>query len=175
MTKLRWIIALALGALVLATGVQAAPSQTYKNPFRYCAAVGTIDIPDARYTGPQIPVAIARGLAKAFGLPPKASVDPFLRNSYWRCMDGKVYACNVGANIPCMSKANISLTATTAMNEYCQANPDAEFIPAYVAGRETVYLWKCIGKTPGVVRQVNRPDARGFLANFWYQIEPKAS
>jgi hypothetical protein len=30
------------------------------DPFAYCATVGTIDMPDARYTGPQMPDAVVR-------------------------------------------------------------------------------------------------------------------
>jgi hypothetical protein len=31
------------------------PQARFSDPFAYCAAVGTIDAPDARYTGPRVP------------------------------------------------------------------------------------------------------------------------
>jgi len=37
----------------------------YSDPFAYCAAVGTIDTPDARYTGPQISEQIINGFKTA--------------------------------------------------------------------------------------------------------------
>lgn len=165
-----WVMA------AVGVGVGGAPvsSPAYANPFAYCAAVGTIDAPDARWTGPAVPEVIARGLQKAFGAPPDAPLEPFLRNSHWRCMDGKVYACNVGANIPCLEKADLSRTPSAPMTAYCKANPGADVIPAYVTGRATVYTWRCEGSTAVIERQVNQPDGRGFLARYWYEIPSPA-
>jgi hypothetical protein len=145
---------------------------TYADPFAYCATVGTIDSPDARWAGPKMPESIAQGLMAATGAPEGAPLDVFMRNSYWRCMGGKVYACTVGANIPCLEKADTSRAPTAAMREYCRTNPDTDAIPAYVTGRATVYAWACQRGKPLITWKVNRPDERGFLANFWYAIEP---
>lgn len=173
MMRWRLIAAATLLALLLtACAGGTRTGSTYSDPFDYCTAVGTIDQPDSRYTGPKIPIAIARGLQKAFGLPPSASLDPFLRSTYWRCMNGKVYACNVGANIPCLEKADLSRTPNQGMVDYCKGSPNADFIPAYITGRATVYDWSCAGGAPVVRRQVNSPDAQGFLSRFWYHIEP---
>src|ERR671918_1505994 len=54
---------------------------TFTDPFAYCAAVGTIDAPDSRYTGPNVPEAVARGLMKAFSAPAAAPPEPFLPNT----------------------------------------------------------------------------------------------
>jgi hypothetical protein len=46
------------------------PQARFSDPFAYCAAVGTIDAPDARYTGPKVPEVVARfekGLRRARG------------------------------------------------------------------------------------------------------------
>jgi hypothetical protein len=146
---------------------------SFTGPFAYCAAVGTIDTLDSRYTGPRMPKAIARGLKKAFAVPATAPLTPFLKNSFWRCMDGKVYACSVGANLPCQEKADTSRTPTSAMIEFCQGNSDADSIPAFVTGRATVYAWRCTGGIPTVVREVTQPDARGFSSTIWYEIPPR--
>src|SRR3982751_789358 len=74
---------------------------SFSGPFAYCAAVGTADTPGPRCTGPAMPEAVARGLRAAFGAPAHAPLDPFLEQSVWRCMGGKVYACTFGANLPC--------------------------------------------------------------------------
>jgi hypothetical protein len=143
---------------------------TYSDPFAYCAAVGTIDAPDSRYTGEAVPQQIAVGLRKAFGLPDTASTEPFLRGTFWRCMDGAVYACSVGANLPCQEKANLSQSPTEAMNQYCQQNPASDFIPMVVTGRATVYNWRCNQGKAEVGKQVTQADARGFLANVWHKM-----
>jgi hypothetical protein len=143
---------------------------TYKDPFAYCKAVGTVDSPDSRYVGPKMPEAIVLGVRKAFGAPADAGLDVFERGTYWRCMDGKVYACNVGANLPCTEKADTSREPNEGMKEWCESNPDSEFIPAYASGRSTVYEWRCTGGEPTIVKEINKPDATGYISNIWYEI-----
>ena len=144
----------------------------YGDPFAYCAAVGTIDAPDARYSGAPMPDVIVKGLMKAFNAPPDAPLDFFIHGSFWRCMDGKVYACSVGANIPCQSKADTSTKPNEGMTNWCNSNPDTDGIPASAGGRETVYEWRCQNGAPQIVKQIFSPDARGFISIFWYVINP---
>jgi hypothetical protein len=148
------------------------PAATYTDPFAYCAAVGDLDQPDARYVGQQVPDVIAKALRKASGAAPDAPLDLFLQGSYWRCMDGKVYGCFVGANIPCWSKANTDRTPTAAETEFCKTQPNADNIPAAVTGHETIYEWRCNNGTPVIVRQVFQVDSRGFVADFWHELSP---
>lgn len=150
-----------------------AAANRFTDPFAYCKAVGTIDAPDERYTGPAVTERIAAGLRDAFGLPASASIAPFLRGTSWRCMNGALYACNVGANLPCQAKADTSRTPTAAMIQFCTVQPEAAAIPMVVTGRETVYLWRCLQGVPLILKQVTSPDERGFLANIWYRIEPE--
>jgi hypothetical protein len=164
-------------AAVSATAAQStvattAVSGTFTNPFTYCAAVNTMDTPDARYNGPQVPDAVVSGLQKAMELPTGTPPPPLLQGSHWRCMDGKVYACTVGANLPCEDKANTDRDPTQEMNDYCAANQNSDVVPAAVTGHNTVYEWHCQGATAEVVRQIMTPDARGYLANIWYEISP---
>ena len=145
---------------------------SYADPFAYCAAVGTIDAPGATYAGPQVPESVALGLQKALNAP-DTPLSVLQGGSSWRCMNGEVYACFVGANLPCEAKANTDRTPTQEETDFCQANPNSEFIPAVVTGRETVFEWRCRDGVPEVVKQVFQPDAQGFLAEIWYKISPK--
>jgi hypothetical protein len=115
------------------------PQAQFGDPFAYCAVHGRIDAPDSRYTGPKVPEVVAQGLKKAFGAPADAPLGPFLRNTFWRCMDGQVYACTVGANLPCQERADVSRQPTPGMTDFCKNNPHAEGIPAVATGRATVY------------------------------------
>lgn len=145
--------------------------QHYSNAFAYCRAIGTIDQPDSRYTGPNPPPAVIDGLMAAFGAPPTATRSrAFSRGTSWRCMDHDVYACTVGANLPCQSQADTDRTPTEAENKYCAAHHDATIIPMYVTGHNTVYDWHCEGKKPVAGQQLTKVDQRGFLANIWYKI-----
>lgn len=143
---------------------------SFTDAFAYCRAVGTIDAPDARYTGDKVPEAVAKAIQKAMGLAPDMPLQILQGNSFWRCMDGKVYGCSVGANIPCQSKADTSKTPNDGMTQFCAANPASDFIPAVATGRETIYAWKCVGGKPQIDKPVFTPDARGFIKEFWYAL-----
>ena len=166
----------ATAVVPLATTTSSPVQQTYNDPFAYCAAIGTIDTPDARYTGPHITDEIINGYKIAAGL--ESSTEPiqmFQKTTIWRCMDHQVYACNFGANLPCDSKANTNKTPTQAMGDYCKANPDSDFIPMSVTGHATIYSWHCVQDTPELLNQIAKVDAAGYLANIWYPIVPNAT
>jgi hypothetical protein len=149
-----------------------APTQagSYTNPFAYCAAVGTADTPDVRYTGPRMPDVLAQGLRKATGASVDAPIEMFTTGAYWRCMDGKVYACTVGANLPCASKANTDKTPTQAEIDFCQTNLASDFIPAYVTGHDTIYIWRCKAGKAEIDSQGFHVDKQGYIVEIWYAI-----
>jgi hypothetical protein len=150
----------------------AATTATYTDPFSYCAAVGTIDTVDTRYSGEKVPDTVISGYLKAAGLENSTEpMDTLKAGTTWRCMDGKVYACNVGANLPCASQANTDKTPTQAMKDYCATNSEATDIPASVTGHETVYAWNCSKGAVVLGKQLVQPDAQGFLSDIWYAIE----
>lgn len=157
---------------VLLLGACAAGQSTYNDPFAYCAAVGTVDAPDARYEGPAMPDVIVQGMVRQ-GIVTADAPPDFQNNAVWRCMDGRVWVCHFGANLPCQEKADTSQEPTQAMQEFCQANPAAEIIPAAVTGRATVYEWMCTEGQPEVVRQLFQSDPQGYLADFWVELAPQ--
>jgi hypothetical protein len=154
------------------TGSGSTSQATYADPFSYCVAVGTIDVPDSRYTGPAVPDAIAQGVKTASGASSDAPMDIFKQGTSWRCMAGKVYACFVGANLPCDSKANTDKTPTSAETDYCKTNPNSDFIPAAVTGHDTIYAWRCNQDTPAIDKQVFHVDSQGYIQEIWYQLAP---
>ena len=166
------LLLVAGGLVACASGPEASVSptpKTYSDPFAYCATVGTIDAPDARYEGDKVAEAIAKGLQEALNAP-ETPIEVLSNGSVWRCMDGSVYACFVGANLPCEAKADTERTPTQAEKEFCAQNLNSDFIPIVVTGRETVYEWRCRNGVPEIVRQFDEPDARGFLSRIWYEI-----
>lgn len=172
-------IVLGVTALVVACATQGAAQgappvagEHYHDPFAYCAAVGTVDAPDARYTGPALPTVIARGLQQAFGVASTEPLAPFERGTSWRCMDGAVYACNVGANLPCDAKPVADPQPSDGLRAYCKDDPDADFVPMYVTGHDTLYAWSCAGGAPRRGARTGELDARGYLASIWHRITP---
>lgn len=162
------LLIVALAGAIAAAACTA--EQRFDDPFAYCAAVGTIDAPDARYAGPAMPDSIAGGLKAALGGSEDAPPAWFREGSTWRCMGGKVYACTIGANLPCSEKADTSRSPTAAMTAFCRDDPGADGIPMVATGRATVYAWRCAGDAPVIERRLTEPDASGYLANVWYEI-----
>jgi hypothetical protein len=119
-----------------------------------------------------MPEAIARGIQRASGVPTETPLEPFINGSFWRCMDGKVYGCFVGANLPCDAKANTDKTPTSAEADFCKANPNSDFIPAAVTGHDTIYEWQCKDGTAVAGKQVFQVDPRGYITQIWYPINP---
>jgi hypothetical protein len=155
------------------TAATASPDQPlYSDPFAYCAGVGTVDAPDARYNGAEMPDSIVQGLIRQ-GVVSDEAPPEFQQAAVWRCMNGRVWACHFGANLPCLEKADVSRVPTSEMEDFCKANPTADAIPAAVTGRATVFEWKCDVGTPEVVRQVFQVDPQEYLADFWYELAPE--
>ncbi|MCE1253589.1 MAG: hypothetical protein LWX83_08590 [Anaerolineae bacterium] len=151
------------------------PTQkTYDDPFAYCQAVGNQDVVDAAYSGPKLPAAVEQALRKAYNAPTETPEELYKNGSYWRCMNHQVYACFVGANLPCDSKANTDENPTDAEKDFCKEHPDSDFIPASVTGHDTIYEWRCKAEIPEVNSQLFRVDDRGYISEIWYQVEPTA-
>ena len=175
LTTAAFVLALGLAACgekqeaVTASPTGSAPTQatpeaaTFTDPFKYCIAVGTIDAPDSRYTGPTVPNAVKEGL-RNMGHPASEA------GTVWRCMDGKLFACNGGANLTC-SGANASTEPSPDMVQWCKENPDSH-IPATITGHATIYIWDCQGNVPRIVQQVFTVDPSGFIADSWFEIRP---
>jgi hypothetical protein len=146
---------------------------TYTDPFSYCAAIGQIDAPDARYIGPKMTEDFFKDYLKAAGLDVTENYpDTFKQMTIWRCMGGLVYACNFGANIPCDSKADTSKTPSQAMIDYCKQSPDNTYIPMSVTGHSVIYSWYCNNDTPEINGQLDTVDPAGYQASFWQLVNP---
>jgi hypothetical protein len=144
---------------------------SYSDPFAYCAAVGSIDSPDARYSGSKLPDAIIQGMIQQ-GFLPAAMPAESQKHTAWRCMDHNVWVCNYGVNIPCLEKADLSQVPTSAMEDYCKMNPTVEGIPAYITGRVTIYSWNCKEGKPGMVGQIMAVDPQGYPSAYWHELAP---
>jgi putative hemolysin len=149
-----------------------AGESSYDDPFAYCAAVGTIDTPDARYTGEEMPDSIVEAMNEQ-GIVSADAPKEFQQNAVWRCMNNSVWVCHFGANLPCQEKADTTQTPSAEMEDFCEANPAADTIPAAVTGRATVYAWACKDGKAEVGQQLFTVDPQGFLADFWHELTAK--
>lgn len=147
------------------------PTVGYTDPFAYCKVVKNIDVLDKRYIGKPLPKPILKALDLSAEGEKMALESPGFVT--WRCMNQQVWACTVGANIPCEAKADISRTPHAGIVEYCKAERNSDFIPAVAAGRTTIYEWSCKNGKPKIGKPHTKVDARGYPANFWTLVKPK--
>jgi hypothetical protein len=165
-----FLVLAAISGCQVGTPLGGQDDATYSDPVAYCSAVGTIDTADERYVGAAMPDSIVQAMI-AQGILAADAPAEFAENAVWRCMDGSVWFCHFGANLPCQEKADDSREPSEAMQEFCEDNPTADVIPAAVTGRATVYEWACADGEPQVVRQVFTADPEGYLAEFWYKLD----
>lgn len=140
------------------------------DPFVYCAKIGSMDKPDSLYQGQKNPDAIVLNLKKVLNLSEDIPADVLRAGIYWRCMDGNVYGCYTGANIPCWGKADRHKNPSDEMNNYCHENPGSDTVPASVTGHNTIYDWRCDNSVPVISKQIFQVDSRGFIPDFWYKL-----
>lgn len=114
-----------------------------------------------------LPPALLPQFLRRFG--PHMPADYALATGWIRCADGKVLGCSTGANLPC-GKADTRRDIPGA-DAWCRAHHDPAVIPAYVTGHATLYAWRCRGGRAVPVRQVARPDRRGFVAGYWKRLD----
>jgi hypothetical protein len=145
--------------LLLAAGLPgSAGAQT---PAQVCARLGTDD------TTRPVPASLVPAVNRLFGIQMPEQVA--VATTVYRCMDGQVLVCTTGANLPC-GKANTSRTSAGAEG-WCGSNPNADYVPAYATGHDTIYQWRCRGGSPDIVRQTGAVDPRGFVATYWKRLE----
>ncbi len=154
----RFPIGHTLAALAVVTalvfGVTAASAES---PAQTCSRLGTDD------TLRDVPASLGSAVNAVFGtrMPPAEAA----RMTSYRCFRGRVLLCTIGANLPC-GKANVSQTLPGA-NAFCRENPNADVIPAAATGHDTIFAWRCSGRTATAVRQTAQVDARGFIKAYW--------
>ncbi len=114
------------------------------------------------------------GLLKAYAqLFPQARMPPNEREihagAHIRCMDGRLWACFTGANLPC-HKMNTSRDNKGA-ESFCQTNPQAPIVPAFATGHDSIYSYRCVAGRAEITGTTFPLDARGFAATLWAPVE----
>lgn len=131
----------------------------HESPRAYCADIGTDDT--LRTPPPSLAPAIRRLFSIRGTLAPKAA--------YYRCAEGSVKVCFVGANLPC-GKANSSKNLP-AVARWCETHPDTEAVPLYVTGHDSLYSWHCVGSRAATGASRGPLDARGFFEEYWKTVK----
>ncbi len=142
-----------------------AATGVYTNPFAYCKAVvdqdgGEGGVEDSRYVGTNPPAVVVNAMMNKF---------PNIRGPYtWRCMDGDVYGCYMGASGRACAKRDTSQRQLSAIGQFCANNPNA-IVPNSLNYSSSE--WRCNGTIPIVVKSWP-VDKRGYLKDSWVMVSP---
>jgi hypothetical protein len=159
-TSMKTLVPTIFLLLVIAPIFSMADSTTYKDPFEFCKAVKNVDnsesMDDKRYVGPETPSVIL----KAMGGP-----------AAWRCMDGNVYGCFLGASgRACLRWKNVTTSPTQSIRQFCANNPNSWVVPNSV--NDTPWSWVCRGTVGVIDTSVKKEslDKRGYFVGAWKKI-----
>lgn len=132
-----------------------------------CARLGNDD--KLRDYRPSLRERTALAFKKLFpnaqGAPDDAS---WKTQAQYRCMNGKVMVCFVGANLPC-AKMN-TMRKNTGADAFCRDNPIADNVPAFATGHDTIYAYRCRGGQAEITGTVQQLDHRGFARSLWVEL-----
>jgi hypothetical protein len=162
-----WALGLAAAALLLPDfghQVRAAPEASL---VAVCARLGNDD--SIRDYDPSLRRRTASAFRKLF---PNAKSGPdgesWQTQAQYRCMNGKVMVCFVGANLPC-AKMNAKRENPGA-DMFCRDNPDAGSVPAYAIGHDSIHAYRCRNGKAEVTGTTRQLDQRGFAKDLWIEL-----
>ncbi|HEX3983587.1 MAG TPA: hypothetical protein VHX12_07830 [Acidisoma sp.] len=110
-----------------------------------------------------LPPSLVASARTAFGYRDMAAAE-VIRMTAFRCAAGRPFMCSWGANLPC-GKANTAKNLP-AVSTWCAANPDSDFVPAYVTGHDSLYQWHCVGGAAVAISPAAL-DAQGYFQSYW--------
>lgn len=132
-----------------------------------CARLGNDD--SLRDYDPALRARTAAAFKKLFpnakGVPDEGS---WATQAQYRCMNGKVMVCFVGANLPCI-RMNAKRDNPGA-DLFCRDNPDAANIPAYAIGHDSIHAYRCRNGKAEVTGTTRQLDQRGFAKDLWTEL-----
>lgn len=94
--------------------------------------------------------------------------DSWQTQAQYRCMNGKVMVCFVGANLP-WTKMNAKRENPGA-DMFCRDNPDAGSVPAYAIGHDSIHAYRCRNGKAEVTGTTRQLDRRGFARDLWIEL-----
>jgi hypothetical protein len=157
----RWVWLRCVALAMIAFAVLSLHRVHAETPAAVCARLGNDD------TLRPIPAILVPAINIVFGT--KMSIIQAVDTTVFRCVNGRVLVCTIGANQPC-GPANTSRVPGPGAVDWCRGHPHAKFIPAVVTGHDTIFAWKCRNVTPWATRQVHPADTRGFIAQYWKEL-----
>ncbi|HVZ07418.1 hypothetical protein [Rhodopila sp.] len=132
-----------------------------------CAALGNDDT--IRSYQPSLRPGIEAAFQRRFPGAGRPSRGTLRAQTHIRCMDGQLLVCFTGANLPC-GKIDTD-RANPGAEAFCRDHPQADAVPAYATGHDTVFGYRCRDGKAKVSGRNFPIDARGFASTLWTPID----
>jgi hypothetical protein len=162
-----WAFGFAVAALPLPDFGDQARAAPEADLAAICARLGNDD--SIRGYDPALRARTASAFKKLF---PNAKGSPdgdsWATQAQYRCMNGKVMVCFVGANLPCV-RMNAKRENPGA-DMFCRDNPDEESVPAYAIGHDSIHAYRCRDGKAEVTETTRQLDQRGFAKDLWVEL-----
>ena len=163
---LAWAV-VAVGVSVLPRQAVAADSIEQSSAAMSCLRAGNDDT--VRSYAPSLRAGFLKAYKRLFPDSREKPDEAELKTAVFRCMDGHLLACFVGANLPCgkldTSKENKGATA------FCRQNPKANTVPMSATGHDTIYFFACSNGIAKIKEQNWKVDGRGFGVDLWKPMQ----
>lgn len=93
---------------------------------------------------------------------------PGMLSTVWRCANGHVYVCNLGATgAGCLKTGGIDARRRQAFDQFCRQNPNTLISNAITTGLSSE--WQCNGSAP-VMTSSQGVDKSGYLQGAWHRV-----
>ncbi len=117
--------------------------------------------------------ALYNGTVEAFKeLFPAATATPdeaeLKTQAQYRCMNGKIMVCFVGANLPCVKMNNAR--NNPGADEFCRQHQNEDNVPAFAIGHDAVFSYRCRSGRAEIVGSAWKLDERGFAKKLWAEL-----
>ena len=114
--------------------------------------------------------ALYGGTVEAFKkLFPAATATPdeaeLKTQAHYRCMNGKIMVCFVGANLPCVKMNNAR--NNPGADGFCRQHRNEDNVPAFAIGHDAVFSYRCRNGRAEIVSSAWKLDERGFAKKLW--------
>ena len=86
-----------------------------------------------------------------------------------RCMNGKLYACRMGADARCFDLIDRNTEPTQAMRRICEELKDGVLTDQAVPA-DTAYAWGCKDGEAVIISLIREADAAGYDKSAWTEI-----
>ena len=134
---------------------EAQKAMTYSDPFAYCKAVFNVPL-DAADRPPFIVASFLR-----------ANEGPL----EWRCVDGKVMACYLGATGSACQRRDANGTPPSGLKEFCLENPNEQMLTRSQFGPDAPENWGCVDGRPMAKGIPPRLDRQSYVVDNWVDAQ----